>query len=153
MQLYTGPVAILIESALPLTLFGTIAAILQQLNMYPYTQSEGYLVCYSLFGGLFYSFCALSPHMIIFRVTIGRSFTKFPSVKDGVVSNPIRFAHQTVESAFLQSSFNREFGRNCYGTPYAEQGNTGGRPLGNQNPIIEITQEKRDNNGDVEKVE
>ncbi|RXW18590.1 hypothetical protein EST38_g7266 [Candolleomyces aberdarensis] len=48
--------------------------------------------------------------MIIFRVTTGRSFTKFPSVKDGVVTNPIQFAHQTAESSFLQSTLNREFG-------------------------------------------
>jgi hypothetical protein len=50
--------------------------------------------------------------MIIFRVTTGRSFTRFPTPKDGVLSNPIQFVHQTAESSFLQSTLNREFGRN-----------------------------------------
>ncbi|KAJ2923574.1 hypothetical protein H1R20_g13519, partial [Candolleomyces eurysporus] len=49
--------------------------------------------------------------MIIFRVTTGRSFTKFPSAKDGVPTNPIQFARQTAESSFLQSTLNRESGR------------------------------------------
>ena len=50
--------------------------------------------------------------MIIFRVTTGRSFTKFPTARDGGLTNPIQFAHQTAESNFLQSTLNREFGRN-----------------------------------------
>ncbi|KAJ2922347.1 hypothetical protein H1R20_g11543, partial [Candolleomyces eurysporus] len=74
--------------------------------------SEGQLVSQYLFFGLFWSFCNLSPHMIIFRVTTGRSFTKLPSAKDGLTSNPIQFA-QTAESSLLQSSsFNRELGMN-----------------------------------------
>ncbi|RXW12549.1 hypothetical protein EST38_g13303 [Candolleomyces aberdarensis] len=49
--------------------------------------------------------------MIIFRVTTGRSFTKLPSAKDGLTSNPIQFA-QTAGSSLLQSSsFNHEFGK------------------------------------------
>jgi hypothetical protein len=47
--------------------------------------------------------------MIIFRVTTGRSFTRFPTPKDGVLSDPIQFCHQTAESSFLQTTFNREF--------------------------------------------
>jgi hypothetical protein len=58
--------------------------------------------------------------MIIFRVTTGRSFTKFPIVRDGVPSNPLQFAPQMAESSFLQSSLSREFGRN--GDLDAEQG-------------------------------
>ncbi|KAJ2923575.1 hypothetical protein H1R20_g13518, partial [Candolleomyces eurysporus] len=49
--------------------------------------------------------------MIIFRVTTGRSFTKFPSAKDGVPTNPIQFARRPAESSFLQSTLKREFGR------------------------------------------
>ncbi|RXW18585.1 hypothetical protein EST38_g7268 [Candolleomyces aberdarensis] len=50
--------------------------------------------------------------MIIFRVTTGRSFTKFPSAKDSVATNPIQFAPRTAESSFLQSTLNRTFSQN-----------------------------------------
>ncbi|KAJ2917946.1 hypothetical protein MD484_g2434, partial [Candolleomyces efflorescens] len=110
MRVYTGVVAILVESAAPLTVFGIIAAILQQLNAHTITSPEFY-ACNTLFSGLFYSFCALSPQMIIFRVTTGRSFTKFPTTQDGVLSNPIQFAHQSAESSFLQTTFGREIER------------------------------------------
>ncbi|RXW16524.1 hypothetical protein EST38_g9320, partial [Candolleomyces aberdarensis] len=99
--------------------------------------------------GLFYSFCALSPHMIIFRVTTGRSFTKFPSVKDGVVTNPMQFAHRTAESNFLQSTLNREFGRNHDAD--TEQLNDSVCEPSQQTSIIHIAQEKRNDGGDVEK--
>ncbi|KAJ2921895.1 hypothetical protein H1R20_g15197, partial [Candolleomyces eurysporus] len=142
-RVHTGVIAILIESAAPLTIFGIIAAIIIVTRVAGtiYKSPEGIIVCGPLFNGLFYSFCALSPHMIIFRVTTGRSFTKFPSVKDGVLTNPIQFAHRTAESSFLQSTLNREFGRNRdYDT---EQG---------LNSIIHVAQEKRNDGGDVEKV-
>lgn len=57
LRLYTGVVAVLIESALPLSLFGIIAAILQQLDHNGYQVSEGFLACNALFIGLFYIFC------------------------------------------------------------------------------------------------
>ncbi|RXW14991.1 hypothetical protein EST38_g10862 [Candolleomyces aberdarensis] len=114
MRLYAGVVAILIESALPLTVFGIIAAILMGiLDASTSRPSEELLVCYHLFFGLFLSFCNLAPHMIIFRVTTGRSFVKFPSAENGVISHPLKFAHRTAESSFLQSSFSRDFGRNA----------------------------------------
>ncbi|KAJ2924158.1 hypothetical protein H1R20_g12937, partial [Candolleomyces eurysporus] len=116
MRLYTGIVAILIESALPVTIFGIIQAALAHTS----NRSEVEVVCLSVFDGLFSAFCALSPHMIIFRVTTGRSFTRFPSVKNSVLSNPLQFAHETTESSFMQSSFNREFGRQT--DSYPEQG-------------------------------
>ena len=89
--------------------------------------------------------------MIIFRVTTGRSFTKFPSVKDGVVTKPIQFAHRTAESSFLQSTLNREFDRNRDAD--TEQGLNGsiGEPTQTQTSIIHIAQEKRNDGGDVEK--
>ncbi|KAJ2936320.1 hypothetical protein H1R20_g773, partial [Candolleomyces eurysporus] len=89
--------------------------------------------------------------MIIFRVTTGRSFTHFPSVKDGVVTNPIQFARRTAESSFLQSTLNREFGRN--GGADTEQGLNGsiGEPAQTQTSVIHVVQEKR-NGGDIEKV-
>jgi hypothetical protein len=55
MRVYTSVIAILFESAAPLTIFGVIAAILQlaaQSN-----RSPAFFVFNPLFGGLFYSFC------------------------------------------------------------------------------------------------
>ncbi|KAJ2926138.1 hypothetical protein H1R20_g10954, partial [Candolleomyces eurysporus] len=94
--------------------------------------------------------------MIIFRVTTGRSFTKLPSAKDGVVTNPIRFARQTAESSFLQSTLNREFGRN--GSADTEQGldssiGLNGEPTQTQMSIIHTAQEKENDSGEVQKVE
>jgi hypothetical protein len=91
--------------------------------------------------------------MIIFRVTTGRSFTKFPTPKDGVLSNSIQFAHRTAESSFLQSTFDREFGRNT--GPDTERGlnlsvDESDR---SQRSVIHIGQEKRKDGVDVEKAE
>ncbi|RXW15097.1 hypothetical protein EST38_g10758 [Candolleomyces aberdarensis] len=110
MHLYTGVVAILIESALPLSVFGIIAAALL-LVVNSSTSAAGPMVCFYLFDGLFFSFCVLSPHMIIFRVTTGRSFINLPTAKNGVLTNPIQFAHETAQASFLQSCSNRELAR------------------------------------------
>jgi hypothetical protein len=83
--------------------------------------------------------------MIIFRVTTGRSFTKFPTVKSGVLSRPIAFAHQTTESSFLESSLNRDEGRNIDSD--AERGISAQTA---QKSIIEISEEKG-GDGDSEK--
>ncbi|KAJ2929072.1 hypothetical protein H1R20_g893, partial [Candolleomyces eurysporus] len=107
-RLYTGVVAILVEAAVPLTLLGPITAALQ-LVPFPKNQTaaQALVATYNIIGGLFYSFCTLSPHMIIFRVTTGRSWVRFPSAKasgTSPASNPIRFAHhRTAESAFFSS--------------------------------------------------
>ena len=91
--------------------------------------------------------------MIIFRVTTGRSFTKFPSPSqgaDGGLSNPIQFARQTAESSFLQSTLNTESNGNR--EPDTERGlNTGaGAPI--KTSIIHIAQGKPDSSEDLEKV-
>ncbi|KAJ2926143.1 hypothetical protein H1R20_g10959, partial [Candolleomyces eurysporus] len=149
-RVYTGVIAILIESAAPLALFGLITAvtILGQITGTMNDSSEGVIVCMVLFDGLFYSFCALSPHMIIFRVTTGRSFTKLPSAKDGVPTNPLQFARQTAEFSFLQSTLNRKFGQNRDAD--TEQGRN--EPTQTQASIIHIAQEKRNDGVDVEMV-
>ena len=89
--------------------------------------------------------------MIIFRVTTGRSFTKFPTPKDGVLSNPLQFAHQTAESSFLQSTLDREFGRNR--APDTERGLNASicEPTQTQTSIIHIAQEQQNGGGGVEK--
>jgi hypothetical protein len=91
--------------------------------------------------------------MIIFRVTTGRSFTNFPTPNDDVLSKPIQFTHRTAESSFLQSTFNREFGRNP--DPDTERGlNPSVDESGQSQPsVIHIGQEKRNNGVDVEKAE
>ncbi|KAJ2917981.1 hypothetical protein MD484_g2449, partial [Candolleomyces efflorescens] len=107
MRVYTGVIAILVESAAPLTILGIIAAILQQLNTGT-ARSPGFYVTPRYLHAFTDEFTkALSPHMIIFRVTTGRSFTKFPTPKDGVLSNPIQFARQPAESSLL-SALNTE---------------------------------------------
>ena len=89
--------------------------------------------------------------MIIFRVTTGRSFTKFPTAKDGVPSNPLQFAHQTAESSFLQSTLNRGFGASS--GPDTDRGLNVrlGRLSQTQTSVIHLGQEKQNDNGDVEK--
>jgi hypothetical protein len=58
MRVYTSVIAILVESAAPLTIFGVITAMLQQLaNRFRSSRSPGFWVCEALFESLFYSFC------------------------------------------------------------------------------------------------
>ncbi|RXW11950.1 hypothetical protein EST38_g13905 [Candolleomyces aberdarensis] len=86
--------------------------------------------------------------MIIFRVTTGRSFTKFPTDKNGNLSQPIEFAHRNAESSFLRSS--------CIGgvarDPDFDLERLGGESNGEihtpttqtSQDIIQINEEKRD---------
>ncbi|KAJ2921998.1 hypothetical protein H1R20_g15097, partial [Candolleomyces eurysporus] len=92
--------------------------------------------------------------MIIFRVTTGCSFTKFPSVQDGVLTSPIQFAPRTAESSFLQSTSNREIGQNHDPDPERELDGSIGEPTQTQPQasIIHIAQKKWNDGGDVEKV-
>jgi hypothetical protein len=63
MRVYTGVIAILVESAAPLTIFGIVAAILQQSSAKS-NNSPGYYVCQVLFDCLFYSFCVSSNNQL-----------------------------------------------------------------------------------------
>jgi hypothetical protein len=56
MGLYTGIVAILIESAVPVTVFGIIQAVLSQTS----NRTEAEVVGLSVFDGLFSAFCVSS---------------------------------------------------------------------------------------------
>jgi hypothetical protein len=62
MRVYTGVIAILVESAAPLAVFGIIAAITQQLGNSSRSTGPALFVCYYLFQGLFYSFCVSSKN-------------------------------------------------------------------------------------------
>jgi hypothetical protein len=64
MRVYTGVIAILVESAAPLTVFGIVAAIMQQL--YPRSnKSPGYYVFEALSECFFYSFCVSSNNELL----------------------------------------------------------------------------------------
>ena len=56
MTLYTGIVAILIESAVPVTIFGVVQAVLAQIS----NRTEAEVVGLSVFDGLFSAFCVSS---------------------------------------------------------------------------------------------
>jgi hypothetical protein len=65
-RVYTGVIAIPIESAAPLTIFGVIAATLQQLGGSSSTlsSSPGSYVFANLCQGLFYCFCVSSDNQL-----------------------------------------------------------------------------------------
>jgi hypothetical protein len=63
MRVYTGVIAILVESAAPLTIFGIVSAILQQIRAKS-NRSPGFYVFATLFEGLFYSFCVSSNNQL-----------------------------------------------------------------------------------------
>jgi hypothetical protein len=61
LRLYTGVVAILIESALPLSIFGIVtAALILAIDAPTITASEGLLICYNTFSALFFIFSVSS---------------------------------------------------------------------------------------------
>ncbi|KAH6903713.1 hypothetical protein BKA70DRAFT_1227639 [Coprinopsis sp. MPI-PUGE-AT-0042] len=106
--MYSDAMAIIVESAAPLAVFGVLCAISQVISLY-FTDTlyerarwEG---TRSAFALLYYSFCALSPQMIIFRVTTGRSWNRPQETVDGApaFSRPIQFAHATIDSSEAQS--------------------------------------------------
>ncbi|KAG2003806.1 hypothetical protein CC2G_004379 [Coprinopsis cinerea AmutBmut pab1-1] len=79
MGMYNTAARIIIESALPLAIFGLITVILNIVNWGSdsATDSLTYSTVASIFSSLYASFAALSPQMIIFRVTTGRSHTHY----------------------------------------------------------------------------
>ncbi|TFK18471.1 hypothetical protein FA15DRAFT_627866 [Coprinopsis marcescibilis] len=92
LNIYGGAVAILIESAFPLSIFGVAFAINMIYTVYRTTL--GAEMTQLMLGMLFYSFTAISPQMIIFRVTTGRSWLSNPKLhgNSSVLSKPIVFA-------------------------------------------------------------
>ncbi|KAJ2930406.1 hypothetical protein H1R20_g6735, partial [Candolleomyces eurysporus] len=106
LNIYTGAVAILIESALPLSLFGLVYASIVVATPRRSTNAyASYLSAFNTFSCLFYAFSALSPHMIIFRITTGRSWLKAPQrPTDGEFSTPIAFNHGPAEQSLVQTT-------------------------------------------------
>ncbi|KAG2003721.1 hypothetical protein CC2G_004305 [Coprinopsis cinerea AmutBmut pab1-1] len=107
MRVYRAAARILVESALPLTLFGLCAALFGVVVWFRRSSEDGSLdlgsmVAGDVFGALYASFAALAPQMIIFRVTTGRSWhTRDADLHTSVdvqnrLSQPILFNHQSV---------------------------------------------------------
>ncbi|KAJ3500144.1 hypothetical protein NMY22_g19360 [Coprinellus aureogranulatus] len=71
---YTGSIALIVESAAPLSVFGTAYAIviITTLSTDRNVLEKG--VAMYIFSVLYFSFAALSPQMIVFRVVTGRSW-------------------------------------------------------------------------------
>ncbi|KAJ2912618.1 hypothetical protein MD484_g7796, partial [Candolleomyces efflorescens] len=99
MKVYTGAIALVVESALPLTISGLllIATSIQSNQSFGLKASMIAAQMLAPVSFLFYALCSLSPHLIIFRVTMGRSWVKrFPRSGAGEgVSAPIDFAHRS----------------------------------------------------------
>ncbi|KAF6756306.1 hypothetical protein DFP72DRAFT_893816, partial [Ephemerocybe angulata] len=71
-----SPVAILVESAVPLTLCGTCYAAMLAVTSAgePPQILQRKLIANYVFSALYFSFAALSPQLIILRISIGRSW-------------------------------------------------------------------------------
>ncbi|KAJ3541600.1 hypothetical protein NMY22_g3822 [Coprinellus aureogranulatus] len=117
LQQYTGVVAILIESALPLSVFGLIYAVTgMAVGIGSSTNMVGIEAATHILGVFYLSFLALSPQLIIFRVTLGRSWTgnfhhfvtnECAAGSSGVASGGLEFArsdNETEESHGLSQS-------------------------------------------------
>ncbi|TFK23614.1 hypothetical protein FA15DRAFT_670330 [Coprinopsis marcescibilis] len=84
----------LVETALPLTLFGLVYSINLLVTPSAETQISDSIIT-PIFGTLYIIFNALSPQLIIFRVTIGRSWNGVQNTDAGNrhPSAPITFAY------------------------------------------------------------
>ncbi|KAJ2913714.1 hypothetical protein MD484_g6704, partial [Candolleomyces efflorescens] len=100
LNLYRGVVAILVESAMPLSLSGIIfAAVYDPKNVEQQIVKTTFLC-------LYFSFSALAPQMIIFRVTTGRSASSmrhkatssFESQNYRGAPESLEFAHTAAEN-------------------------------------------------------
>ncbi|KAH6907481.1 hypothetical protein BKA70DRAFT_1283124 [Coprinopsis sp. MPI-PUGE-AT-0042] len=96
LRIYLGVVAILVESALPLALSGIVFAAFSGVSSTPRNRAGRNIALL-----LWFTFNALSPQMIIFRVTTGRSWVGRPSplgprrTRVGEVSTGINFSHES----------------------------------------------------------
>jgi hypothetical protein len=100
MSAYTGVTAVLIESAIPLSLTGLGYAILSAMSITGPGDPYVGVTFLNLFNLLYTSFNQLSPTLIIFRVTTGRSWTNDfeQSTRESSEKGPmgtLRFHHTT----------------------------------------------------------
>lgn len=97
-KMYSEATAVLIESAAPLALFGVCSAamVITRLHASDYVSipiQARFVVADFTLSSVYYAFCALSPQMIIFRVTTGRTWKNAQETKARTTpSQPIEFA-------------------------------------------------------------
>ncbi|KAH6908813.1 hypothetical protein BKA70DRAFT_1278902 [Coprinopsis sp. MPI-PUGE-AT-0042] len=88
---YTRILTILIESALPFTLFGIVCAILSQI-LASKAQDLGALSAYQIVLPLWIISCGLAPMLIIFRVVARESWVSDPTLQRDTRMPTICFA-------------------------------------------------------------
>lgn len=99
-KIYGEATAVLIESAAPLALFGVCSAamVITRLHASDHVGipiQARFVVADFTLSSVYYSFCALSPQMIIFRVTTGRTSKNTQETKARTIpSQPIEFARE-----------------------------------------------------------
>ncbi|KAK7026523.1 hypothetical protein VNI00_015603 [Paramarasmius palmivorus] len=94
-QVYTGVIAILVESALPFSVLGIIlAALLGAGN-----------VVYTLFTNLWGSYVGLAPLLIIHRVALGKAWTKETARE--LSSTQLSFATATTDSTLRDADLEK----------------------------------------------
>lgn len=103
-QMYSGVVGVIVESAAPLAIFGIcFLAARSILLLHPPEKliPRGRIYAFDIVSnGLYSSFCALAPQMIIARVTSGKSWRNAEeSQGEGIsFSQPIQFARPGMET-------------------------------------------------------
>jgi hypothetical protein len=102
-QMYSETSAVLIESAAPLAVFGICAAAMVITRIHaeaPLPIQARFVIADYTLSSVYYSFCALSPQLIIFRVTTGRTWKNAQDTRPkGAMSRPLEFAHGTTTSS------------------------------------------------------
>ncbi|KAH6911292.1 hypothetical protein BKA70DRAFT_1061436, partial [Coprinopsis sp. MPI-PUGE-AT-0042] len=96
-RLYSDVTSIIVESAAPLAVFGICSVIVTVIGLHPPEKllERGRIhALIEAFGSLYYGFSVLSPQMIIFRVTTGRSWKNAKDSEEvfATFSQPINFA-------------------------------------------------------------
>ncbi|TFK18150.1 hypothetical protein FA15DRAFT_675504 [Coprinopsis marcescibilis] len=98
LEVYNSAAHILIESALPLTITGIFFAAVLFADMDVVARRgdrRGYIAASGVTSLLYYAFLAISPQMIIFRVTTGRSrMSPADSTCTDAFSRPLDFARE-----------------------------------------------------------
>ncbi|KAH6912276.1 hypothetical protein BKA70DRAFT_1267140 [Coprinopsis sp. MPI-PUGE-AT-0042] len=104
-RMYSDAVGVPVEAAVPLSVFGIFFIIVMALSFWYEPGPNGLLtlgrigVLTEIFTWVYYSLCALSPQMIVYRVATGRSWKDTAESRDGgaAFSQPIQFARSAKE--------------------------------------------------------
>ncbi|TFK27256.1 hypothetical protein FA15DRAFT_666548 [Coprinopsis marcescibilis] len=111
MQFFDRVIITLVESAVPLAIFGTgylltrLVALAEPFD--DIMNATKLLLAENVVGLFYFVFVALSPQMIIFRVTTGKSFAKTSDYPE--FSRPLEFARSTVAEASMHEHATESF--------------------------------------------